>query len=329
MVLLRSNARRVATTSITVLITGETGVGKDVLARYIHQHSPRAAKPFVPFNCSAVPRDMLDSQLFGYRRGAFTGAHESFAGVIRAAAGGTLFLDEIGEVGPDVQPKLLRFLEAGEIHPIGEPQPIPVDVRVIAATNADLDRLVNEGRFREDLFYRLNVVRFKVPPLRERREEIPLLVHHFMTRSCHEFRKDSIRVAEETMEYLLLYAWPGNVRQLANEIRRMVALAEPGAILMPEHLAPDIAATRRTIPASQRTLAPAEIVVRLDQPMAAATAHLERAQLQYALRESGGHLETAARLLGLSRKGLYLKRHRLGFEGAEPAATEEPVAVIG
>jgi DNA-binding NtrC family response regulator len=256
---------------------------------------------------------MLDAQLFGYRRGAFTGAHEAFQGVIRAATGGTLFLDEIGELSLDVQPKLLRFLESGEIHPLGEPQPIAVDVRVVAATNANLEQLVADGRFREDLFYRLNVVRLQVPPLRERREEIPPLVHHYLERCTRESRKTGIRVAEETMEYLVLYRWPGNVRQLANEVRRLVALAEPGAVLMPEHLSNDIRASRRTIPASDRALAPTEFVVRLDQPMAAAMEHLERTMVQHALKLAGGRLEEAAQLLGLSRKGLYLKRQRLGI----------------
>ena len=168
--------------------------------------------------------------------------------MIRGAAGGTLFLDEIGEVGLDVQPKLLRFLESSEVHPLGEPAPVTVDVRVVAATNADLDRLVAEGKFREDLFYRLNVVRLTIPPLRERREEIPLLLDHFLERTLKEAGKTGLRIAESTSEFLLLYAWPGNVRELANEVRRMVALAESGSVVMPEHLSPKIAATRRTVP---------------------------------------------------------------------------------
>jgi DNA-binding NtrC family response regulator/tetratricopeptide (TPR) repeat protein len=309
-----ATSRKLAPSNITVLITGETGTGKELLARALHDASPRNEKPFIPFNCSAVSRDMLDAQLFGYRKGAFTGAHEAFQGVIRAAAGGTLFLDEIGELTLDVQPKLLRFLESGDIHPLGEPRPLHVDVRVVTATNADLAKLVSEGRFREDLFYRLDVVRLQVPPLRERREEIPPLVHHFLERCSRESHKHGIRIAEETMEYLILYSWPGNVRQLMNEMRRMVALAESGAILMPEHLSASIAASRRTIPASERPLAPTEVVVRLDQPMSAGMEHLERTMIQYALRESGGRVEDAAQRLGLSRKGLYLKRQRLGIE---------------
>ena len=156
-----------------VLITGETGTGKEVLARTIHACSTRAQSTFLPFNCTSTPKDMLDSQLFGHRRGAFTGAVDNFQGVVRAAAGGTLFLDEIGDTSLEVQPKLLRFLESNEIHPIGESQPSRVDVRLIVATNADLDTLVSQGRFREDLFYRLSIVRLHLPPLRERRVEIP------------------------------------------------------------------------------------------------------------------------------------------------------------
>ncbi|MDO8679346.1 MAG: sigma-54 dependent transcriptional regulator [Acidobacteriota bacterium] len=302
--------RRVAASNITVLITGETGVGKELFARALHQASARHDRTFLPFNCTTVPKDMIDSQLFGYKRGAFTGAHDDFPGLIRAAAGGTLFLDEIGEMSPEAQPKLLRFLESGEILPLGESRPHLVDVRVVAATNANLDQLVTEGRFREDLYYRLNVIPLRVPPLRERREEIPALVEYFLERHCLEFQKPLMRVAEETLEYLVLHKWPGNVRQLSNELRRMVALAEPGAVLMPEHLSTEIATSRRTIPADQRQLRPTEVVVRIDQPMAAAAEHLERALIKRALAMCEGNGVEAAKMLGLSRKGLYLKRQR-------------------
>jgi DNA-binding NtrC family response regulator len=318
-----ATVRRIAPTNVPVLITGETGTGKEVVARMIHAYSNRAAKTFLPFNCSATPKEMLDSQLFGHRRGAFTGANEHFSGIIRAASGGTLFLDEIGETTLDIQPKLLRFLESNEVHPIGEMQPVRVDVRVLAATNADLDTLLAQGRFREDLFYRLNIVRLHVPPLRERRVEIPALAHHYLHRQAKECGKGDLRLSEETMEYLVLYRWPGNVRQLANEMRRLAALAEPGAVLMPEHLSHEIAASRRTIPASERTLDPTEVVVRLDQPMPAAIQHLERAMLQYALRQCNGHIEQTAALLGVSRKGLYLKRVRYGLEPPEGSRAVE------
>ncbi len=310
---LLSVTRRVAASNIAVLITGETGTGKELLAKAIHNCSPRSKQRFQPFNCTAVSREMLDSQLFGYRRGAFTGAHDAFPGVIRSAAGGTLLLDEIGEIGLDVQPKLLRFLESNEVHPLGEPSPITVDVRVVAATNANLDMLVEEGKFREDLYYRLNVVRLTIPPLRERREEIPLLLDHFLERTQKEFGKSGLRIGEAAAEYLLLYNWPGNVRELANEVRRAVALAEPGAVLMPEHLSPKLAATRRTVPASQRPPDVTELVVRRDQPLNAAVEHVERALIQDALRVHA-NVEDAARALGLSRKGLYLKRQRLKID---------------
>jgi DNA-binding NtrC family response regulator len=316
---LLATARRVATTNVPVLITGETGTGKEVLARAIHAFSNRAKAAFLPFNCTSTPRDMLDSQLFGHRRGSFTGAIDNFQGIIRGAANGTLFLDEIGDMSLEVQPKLLRFLESNEVHPIGETQPVRVDVRVIAATNANLDTLVSEGRFREDLFYRLNIVHLPIPPLRERRIEIPALANHYLEKYALEYGKGNLRLAEETMEYLVLYRWPGNVRQLANEMRRMAALCEAGAVVMPEHLSTPIAASRRTVPASERILDPTEVVVRLDQPMAAATEHLERALLQYALKQCGGRMEETAAMLGLSRKGLYLKRQRFGIEPPESA----------
>ncbi|MBL8138290.1 MAG: sigma 54-interacting transcriptional regulator [Acidobacteria bacterium] len=305
--------RRVAASHFTVLVTGETGTGKELLARAIHNCSPRAKKPFTPFNCTAVPREMLDSQLFGYKRGAFTGALDNFPGVIRGAAGGTLFLDEIGEIGMDVQPKLLRFLESSDVHPLGESAPVSVDVRIVAATNANLDRMVADGRFRDDLYYRLNVVKLTIPPLRERREEIPLLLDHFLERSMKECSKAGIRIGETAAEFLLLYDWPGNVRELANEVRRAVALAESGAVLMPEHLSARLAASRRTVPVGQRPPAPTELLVRRDQPLNAAVEHVERALIQDALRIHG-NVEDAARALGLSRKGLYLKRQRLRID---------------
>jgi DNA-binding NtrC family response regulator len=308
-----ATARKVAPLEIPVLVTGETGTGKEMLARAIHRASPRAARPFLPFNCTAIPREMLESQLFGYRRGAFTGAQEPFPGVIRAAAGGTLFLDEIGDLPLEVQPKLLRFLDTHEIHPLGEPQPIRVDVRIVAATNANLDQMVGQSRFREDLFYRINVIRFQLPPLRERREEIPPMARHFLQRAAEEFRKGRLRLSDETVEYLLLYGWPGNVRQLANEIRRMAALAEPDSILEPTALSADVQASRRTI----RVLEPQsvdEIRVRVDQPLPDALAAIERQMVSRALERADGRFEEAARLLGISRKGLFLKRRRWGVQ---------------
>jgi DNA-binding NtrC family response regulator len=311
---LLSSARRVAASAITVLLTGETGTGKEVLARAIHRASPRASKPFVPFNCTAVARDMLESQLFGYRRGAFTGAENAFEGVIRAAAGGTLFLDEIGEIGPELQPKLLRFLETCEVHGLGEAQPVKVDIRVIAATNSDLDAMVAAGRFREDLFYRLNAVWLRLPPLRERREEIPPLIDHYLRKAAEELKKGPLTFADETLEYLLLYSWPGNVRQLVNEIRRVAAFAEPDSVVTPALLSPEIQACRRTIPVTEADSP--EIRVRLDQPMGDALEAIEQAMVRRALDRARGNYENAARLLGISRKGLFLKRRRWGMPRA-------------
>jgi DNA-binding NtrC family response regulator len=301
-------ARRVAGARVGVLITGESGTGKEILARAIHHYSPRSAKPFIPFNCTAVPRDMLESQMFGHRRGAFTGADRDYPGLIRAAKDGTLFLDEVGELGLDLQPKLLRFLESGEISPLGEPGPLHIDVRIVAATNRNLEDLVQEGRFREDLFYRLNVVRLTIPPLRERRDEIPALVNHFVLRAAAEFKKGRIRVAEETMEHLLLHHWPGNVRELNNEIQRMVALADPDAVLEPSALS---AAVRKAAKAAKS--ANGDLSISLQDKLAPTIARIEREMIERALRTHHGRVEAAARALGISRKGLYLKRQRLGL----------------
>ena len=311
---LLSIARRIAPADISVLLTGETGTGKEVLARAIHRASPRAARPFVAFNCTAVPREMLESQLFGYRKGAFTGAEAAFDGVIRAAAGGTLFLDEIAEIGLDLQPKLLRFLETHEVHGLGESQPVKVDVRVIAATNADLESLVAEGRFREDLFYRLNVVRLRLPPLRERREEIPPLIDHYLSRFAEEQKKGRLSLDDETLEYLVLYPWPGNVRQLVNEMSRVVAYADPDGTVTPALLSPEIQASRRTVKVQPGD--EPEIRVRLDQPLNDAVEAIERMMVVRALDRARGNYENAARLLGISRKGLFLKRRRWGMQRA-------------
>ncbi|MGE5243787.1 MAG: sigma 54-interacting transcriptional regulator [Betaproteobacteria bacterium] len=303
-------AQRVAPTAVSVLITGESGTGKEILARTIHQHSPRADKAFIPVNCTAVPRDMLESQLFGYRRGAFTGADRDHPGLIRSARGGTLFLDEIGELGLDLQPKLLRFLESGEILPLGESTPVTVDVRVIAATNAGLEQLVRDGRFREDLFYRLNVIRLEVLPLRERRDEIPALVQYFVARAAEEFGKGAVRLSEDAIEQLLLYHWPGNIRQLQNELRRMIALAEPNAVLTTAELTADIAAAQPLRQIDARGL---EIAVPLTGRLNPTIAQVERRMIEFAMRQHQGRVDAVAAALGISRKGLYLKRQRLGL----------------
>ena len=305
-------ARQIAPINVNVLITGESGTGKEILARAIHTFSNRAAKPFVPFNCTAIPRDLLESQLFGHRRGAFTGAERDQAGLIRAARDGTLFLDEIGELGLDLQPKLLRFLESGEISPLGEPLPLTVDVRIVAATNGNLEDAVLAGKFREDLFYRLNVVRLSLLPLRERRDEIPGLAHYFVARAAEEFHKGRIRVADETMERLTLCRWPGNVRQLQNELRRMVAFAQPDSTLTPDtisvqmlgHLPP---------PRPPHAAVNGEMAVSLQDRLLPTLARIECEMIKAALSEHRGKVDAVARALGISRKGLYLKRKRLGL----------------
>jgi transcriptional regulator with PAS, ATPase and Fis domain len=219
---LRAELVAIATSSATVIVTGESGAGKEVVARAIHRLSGRAGGPFVAFNCAAVPRDLFEGQLFGYRRGAFTGASSDQQGVIRAAAGGTLFLDEIGELPLDTQPKLLRLLENSEVFPLGEQRPVRVDVRVVAATHRDLALLVRDGRLREDLYYRLQVLPVSVPPLRERREDIPVLARHFVRTLSR--RKDPPVLAPDAISALVAERWPGNVRELRNVLERTLAL---------------------------------------------------------------------------------------------------------
>ncbi|HEU4391314.1 MAG TPA: sigma 54-interacting transcriptional regulator, partial [Blastocatellia bacterium] len=205
---------KIRTSDVTVLITGESGTGKELVARAVHAGSARARAIFLPFNCTATPKDIIDSQLFGHRRGSFTGATTDYTGLIRAAEGGTLFLDEIGDLALEIQPKLMRFLQEGEIQPIGQPKPIKVDVRVIAATNTDLERAVSERRFREDLFHRLNIIRIHVPTLRERRDEIPVLASHFLEHFSKRAGKAGVRLTADAIDALSSYSWPGNVRQL-------------------------------------------------------------------------------------------------------------------
>ena len=304
--------KQIAPLDVNVLITGETGSGKEVIAKTIHDYSKRSGMPFLPLNCAAVPKDLLESQLFGHRKGAFSGATENHQGIVRAANGGTLFLDEIGELPLDVQAKLLRFLEMSEVHPVGDSHPVKVNVRLLFATNGDLEEAVNQNRFRQDLFYRLNVIPIKVPPLRERREEIPVLANLFAQRFAAEFAKDPVRFSSSAMERLILYSWPGNIRQLANEIRRLTALSESSSDITPDQLSAPLQAqsrpTREGAPGASSNMQ-----VRIDQSLEQATAYLETEMIKHALRQAGGHMSAAASTLGISRKGLYLKRLRLGI----------------
>nr|BCX00051.1 MAG: acetoacetate metabolism regulatory protein AtoC [Bacteroidota bacterium] len=223
-------AKRVALTNATLLIEGESGTGKELLAKAIHQHSRRASGPYVAINCGALPESLLESELFGYRKGAFTGAVSDKPGLIEEADGGTLFLDEIGEMPLSVQVKLLRVLQEGEIRRVGDVQLRRVNVRVIAATNRDLGKLVEQGRFREDLYYRLNVIPIRIPPLRERKEDIPPLVKYFLAKFSEELRHPIKQITAEAMEALLRYDWPGNVRELENTIERCVILSQDDTI---------------------------------------------------------------------------------------------------
>jgi hydrogenase-4 transcriptional activator len=301
-----------------VLITGESGTGKDLVARAIHYGSPRSTAMYLPYNCTTTTRDLADSQLFGHRRGSFTGAVTDQPGLIRSATGGTLFLDEIGDLPLDIQPKLLRFLEQGEIMPVGETRPQAVDVRVLAATNADLEQRVAEGKFREDLYYRLSVIRIHVPPLRERREEIPHLSTYFLREACERLGKVDVHLSAATLDLFTRYWWPGNVRQLRNEVQRAVAMSPPGGTVEPEQLSPDLAAPTSTTQATsgQNAIEPALRVTNL----AAAVEQLERQLIVATLDRTNRNVSETARILGLTRRGLYLKMRRLGLDGV-PAGT--------
>ncbi len=299
--------QRLQGNDLTVLITGESGTGKDLVARAIHGGSTRHTGVLLPYNCTSATRDLADSQLFGHRRGSFTGAVSDQPGVLRSAAGGTIFLDEIGDLPLDVQPKLLRFLEQGEILPVGETRPLRVDVRVVAATNADLERRVGEGRFREDLFYRLSVIQIHVPPLRERGEEIPHLASYFLRETCERLGKPDVRLGAATLEVFDEYNWPGNVRQLRNEIQRAVAMAPAGGRIEPEHLSRQLAGFAGAGEATERTRG-------RQVTLAGAVEKLEREMIRSSLERTSGNVSRTARLLGLTRRGLYLKLRRLGLE---------------
>jgi len=303
--------------NLTVLITGESGTGKDLVARAIHVGSPRSAAMFLPYNCTTTQRDLADSQLFGHRRGSFTGAINDQQGLIRTAAGGTLFLDEIGDLPLDIQPKLLRFLEQGEVMPVGETRPQAVDVRVLAATNADLEQRVQEGRFREDLYHRLNVIRIRVPPLRDRREEIPHLSTFFLREARERLGKPDVHLSSGTLDLFDQYWWPGNVRQLRNEVQRAVAMSREGGTIEPEHLSADLTAVPST---SSVRVAAKPVRFTAVRKLASAVEDIERELIGSALRKTSGNISETARVLGLTRRGLYLKMRRLGLDGA-PADT--------
>jgi DNA-binding NtrC family response regulator len=306
--------QRLQGNDLTVLITGESGTGKELIARAIHVGSSRNAATFLPYNCTTTTRELADSQLFGHRRGSFTGAVSDQVGLIRTAAGGTLFLDEVGDLPLDVQPKLLRFLEQGEIMPVGENRPQPVDVRVLAATNADLEQRVAEGKFREDLYYRLSVIRIHVPPLRQRREEIPHLSTFFLREASDRLGKPDMQLGSDVLDLFAQYWWPGNVRQLRNELQRAVAMAPAGGTIGAEHLSADLTATPP--PSGAVAAGPSRLSLRGGQTLASVVDDIERDLIREMMTRHRGNISETARALGLTRRGLYLKLRRLGLENA-------------
>ncbi len=303
--------QKVAGTDATVLLTGETGTGKDVIAKTIHYVGPRSDKRFVAQNCGALPDTLLESELFGHRRGAFTGAHAHKQGLFESADGGTIFLDEIGETEPGMQVRLLRVLQDGEIRPLGSSETRKVDVRVIAATNRDLRKDVEQGRFREDLFYRLRVVEIELPPLRERQSDIPALAHHFLERISSRLERRLEGITNAAMDRLMVWRWPGNVRELENEIERAVVLAGDEKVLGVEMLSEHVRGASRTS-ATGRT-AP-EVDGELD--MNRSVDALKRRMILEALRETGNKTRAAERL-GIPRQSLQKMMKRLDLTEAD------------
>ncbi len=298
--------------SLADLIRGESGTGKDVIARAIHHHSPRAQRPFVTINCAALPETLLESELFGHKKGSFTGAIKDKDGLFKVASGGTLFLDEIGNTSLGLQAKLLRVLEEKRITPVGGTQPIDIDVRLIAATNADLEKDVKEQKFRADLFYRLNVLPIFIPPLRERSEDIPLLIRHFIRVHCRKMDMEPKDITPEAMSLLTAYHWPGNVRELENTIERAILLNRGGDIDVSDF--PDrLHQRRQSAPVSE------------EEPATPTLEAIERAYIHFIMSQTGGRKKEAARILGIDTSTLYrkLERYKMSTPGKErkqPAA---------
>jgi transcriptional regulator with PAS, ATPase and Fis domain len=295
--------RKVVDTRVTVLIEGETGTGKELVASALHYWSGRADKLFVAQNCAALPENLLESELFGHKKGAFTGASEDKRGLFDLAHGGTLLLDEVGEMPLTLQAKLLRVLQEGEVRPVGSNVTKRVDVRVVAATNRDLEKEVAEGRFREDLFYRLRVFPIRVPPLRERREDVPPLGSHFLRRYAAEFGRAVEGIGQQAMELLCAYEWPGNVRELENEVQRLVIQADDGGFVRPEHLSPKIRKAENVVGRVRPTKGTLKEMVE----------EVEKWILLEALREHGGNKSATAKTLGITREGLHKKLKGYGM----------------
>jgi DNA-binding NtrC family response regulator len=330
MTLVKRLGERAAKSAIPILITGESGVGKEVIARAVHGSSERAGKPFVAVNCGAIPENLVESILFGHEKGSFTGATDKHLGKFQEANGGTLFLDEVGELPLDIQVKLLRALQESEIDPVGAKRSIKVDVRIVSATNRDLSQAVGEGRFREDLFYRLNVFPIEAPALRERKSDVPALVDAFVKRFNVEEGKAVVGATPETLAYLTAFDWPGNVRQLENAVYRAIVLADApylqphdfpaisGVAAPLETQGPITSGAPMQIPSAEQLMAemPASAPVRvLDERGHLRTLEeIERDLIQLAIEIYAGHMSEVARRLGIGRSTLYRKVREQGLE---------------
>ena len=301
---------RLAKTDSTALILGESGTGKDLVANAIHFHSKRVGKPFMTLNCAAIPETLLESELFGYKKGAFTGALKDKEGVFQAADGGTLFLDEIGNTSPAIQMKLLRVLDDQEIMSVGSTKSVKVDVRLVAATNANLEEEVKAKRFREDLFYRLNVFTVQIPPLRERREDITGLVDHFVKMYCHKMGLGEKSVSPEAIRILLSYDWPGNVRELENTIERALVVTT-GAQLQPEDLPEKVNSTTKLIDSAA---ADVQVQDEQEQESQPTLESIEKAYIFWVLNQNDWNKTRASKILGIDASTLYRKIERYGLK---------------
>ena len=310
---------RLSGSSMTVLITGESGTGKELIARALHEHSPRADKPFVALNTSAIAADLLESELFGHEKGSFTGADARRIGRFEQADGGTLFLDEIGDMSPALQTRLLRVLAESEFYRVGGQQSIKVDVRVIAATNQDLARAVKESRFREDLYHRLNVIRINSPPLRQRRADIPVLLNHYLTEAAKELETPAKSIDADAVDMLQSYDWPGNVRQLVNATRRLTVTA-PGTVITTEDIPTDLGGSETSQRAAQdwtRSLASwaeRQLSAKRGPLLDTALPEFEKTLIQIAMSQTNGHRQEAAKLLGWGRNTLTRKMKSLQLD---------------
>jgi two-component system nitrogen regulation response regulator GlnG len=310
---------RLSGSHLSVLINGESGTGKELVARALHNHSPRADRPFIAINIAAIPSELLESELFGHEKGAFTGATGQRRGRFEQANGGTLFLDEIGDMSAGLQTRLLRVLQDGKFYRVGGHEQIATDVRIIAATNQNLEARVKDGRFREDLFHRLNVIRIHLPPLRERREDIGLLARHFLKRAATELGVEPKQLTPEAEEYLTQLPWPGNVRQLENTSRWLTVMA-PGRAIRIEDLPPELRSLDTAgdqgpeWETSLKNAVEARLVRGEEEIYKDVNASFERALIEVALRHTGGHKQEAARRLGWGRNTLTRKLKELNLD---------------